>query len=212
MVQATSAGGAQLSQNHGNHQIRDCPPDICTCNFSQIVEIVCQLREPVQDWIPKSPTRGEKWKQLFKNNFVHLTQFAEKSTRQQSWKKELSEAARLTVVETCPRWESDQTDRAIYNQIQNELTQKSKRSPRQGWLFEKAYGWLKSLEYSESKRVWYPHHAIRVAHELFLSDSGKFQSFMPAFMKYLNHKSRRRKIADIIHAYKPIIDPPAGLC
>ena len=76
----------------------------------------------------------------------------------------------------------------------------NKRNPRQEWLFEKAYCWLKSSN-MDRNAAWYPHHAIRVAYTLFVS-SGKFESFE----KYLKHPSRRKQppIDILFEAYKPV--------
>ena len=109
-----------------------------------------------------------------------LTQFSTSGSRRKCWREDLEEAAQQTILDFGPdfaKW------------IQLELDKKLKKSPRQDWLQEKAYMWLKSLHSDGQKYAWYPHHAIEVAHKLFLSDTGKFDTFV----KYLSHPARRKQ-------------------
>ena len=196
---------ARLAQHEQNKERKESVvPRILA--VSQIKELIPQLRKSVIDWIPK-PTphcRVGKWKQVLKNKFVYLTQFSNQGCRQQFWKIDLEKAAQQTVKETCPQWKvgSNHADRATYDKIQEELAKLSRRNPRQDWLFEKAYCWLKSSSPEMRNAVWYPQQAIQVAHALFVS-TGKFVSFK----KYLNHKSRRRQspIDKLLEAYELLL-------
>ena len=174
---------------------------------AQIAQVVDQLRGPVSEWIRNIKLRGQDiWKQSFKINFVLLTQFSDPGRRRKLWKEDLNTAATLTAARICPNWQSDFTEKTTYNCIQGLKIKKMNKSPRQDWLQEKAYLWLKSLHLNTPKPVWYPHHAIEVAHKVFLSDAGKF----PTWMKYLSLPGRRRQepIDHLINAHKPAIATP----
>ena len=133
-----------------------------------------------------SEGRGaSRWKQILKNHFVHLTQFGSHDPGQEKkqWRRDLEIAAKFTVDEICPDWRTNSADLATYKAIMKEAARKN--SPRQHWLREKAYAWLKSLpRWSPGHTIQveqeslHPGHAIAVAHEIFLRSAGKFQKFV----------------------------------
>ena len=157
------------------------PQQIC------LVTIAHQLKPIVIKWNSEfhcSGVRGAtEWKQLLKNNFVYLTQFASDhpGTRKKWWKADLTTAATQAIAKMCPNWPTNPTERVTYNLILQAARKTS--SPRQDWLREKAYTWLKCLPPELQTSIWYPDHAIEVAHQLFLNGSGKFHSFMKHLKK-----------------------------
>lgn len=144
----------------------------------------------------KTRTAGHEWKQLLKNKFVFLTQFesTEPSKQKKKWREDLVRAAKETVAEICPDWASEPADHAAYDLIMKEINKT--KNPRQAWLSEKAYAWLKCPPPEIERMSWYPGHAIQVAHQLFLNGGGKFASFM----KYLE-KQKNPAIKDLIQAH-----------
>ena len=136
-----------------------------------------------------------------KNNFVHLTQLAcDNPCRQKKkWKADLAKAFDKTVKELCPDWESNTKDRGLFDLIQKETEELKKRSPRQNWLQEKAYAWLKSLSPADKKSTWYPELSIKIAYQIFLRGAGNFRSFV----KYLE-KRKQPAIMELIAANKRV--------
>ena len=170
----------------------------------QIQQFASNLRRSVTRWVLQSNVRtGIEWKQILRNRFVYLTQFAEQCGRNQFWQIDLERAADQTILETCRNWKSDVKDRAKYTEIKEKLKKliASKKSPRQDWLFQIAYFWLKSLGNEIKNAVWYPEHAILVAHAIFAS-SGKFKSFL----NYVKRDARRRQpvISMLIRAHESV--------
>ena len=169
----------------------------------QIAEIVPKLLPSVKEWVityRRYGIRGAKteWKQILKNKFVLLTLFGDLGSRRKHWRADLEKAADQTIEETCPGWKVDARDKSTYHKIQNEKLRK--KSPRQDWLKEKAYSWLKVLKPKPEMSSWYPHHAIQVAHQIFLSRGGKLQSFV----NYLKHDARsmQPQIREMMKAYE----------
>ena len=169
----------------------------------QIAEIVPKLLPSVREWVIKYRRygiRGAKteWKQILKNKFVLLTLFGPSRQQRKHWRSDLEKSADQTIAEMCPDWKFDIRDRDTYDKIQKEKLRK--KSPRQDWLKEKAYSWLKVLKPEPHMLTWYPHHAIQVAHQIFLSRGGKLQSFV----NYLKHDARsmQPQIRVMMNAYE----------
>ena len=142
---------------------------------------------------------GTKWKQYLKNKFVYLTRLKDPWQRPGDWDRDISIAVNETVASLCPNWKSNSKDRDMYNSI-NTFVHGIRTSPRQRWLKEKAYAWLKCFTPQNLRnKTWYPARAIRVAYELFLSGgSGKFESFM----NYLKKNGKNHpKIQQLIVAH-----------
>ena len=176
---------------------------------SQIADIANQLRKSVGEWILQSDVRtGKKWKQILRKNFVFLTQFTNKGGRQQHWQIDLGTAIEVTMQLVCPNWQTDSNHNKIYIEIQDKVNKmlQTKKSPRQDWLFQTAYFWLKSLNTGSQRFVWYPQQAIPVAHAVFAS-SGKFESFM----NYMKRPARRPHIKQLIEACESIDSLPVGI-
>ena len=135
--------------------------------------------------------------QLLKKFFLYLTRFGcdDPDKRKKHWREDLATAADQAVLQICPNWATNTRDRAIFNLI--EKAKQRKQSPRQEWLREKAYAWLKWLPPELQQPAWYPGHAIQVAHHLFLSGSGKFH----VFLKHL----RQRKNLKIIYLIEGVL-------
>ena len=178
---------------------------------SQIRDLARQSRKSVTEWILNCNVRtGKEWKQILRNRFVYLTQFTNQGGRNQFWQKDLHKAAQQTVTQICPDWQnSNDSDRATHTEIQDRVKKliESKKSPRQDWLFQTAYFWLKSLDAETQNSIWYPQQAIPMAHAIFAS-SGKFRSFM----NYMKRDLRRRQppINQLIEAYESINRLPFG--
>ena len=174
---------------------------------SQIQNLAHQSRKFVADWILNSNVRtGKEWDQILRNRFVCLTQFTNQGGREQFWQTDLKEAAQQTVAKICPNWQTgNDSDRAIYAKIQAKVMKliESKKSPRQDWLFQTAYFWLRSLDGQTQNFFWYPQQAIPMARAIFTS-SGKFQSFM----NYM--KRRQPPINQLIEACESINSLPVG--
>ena len=105
------------------------------------------------------------WKQVLKNKFVHLTQFASRNPRQRKqWTKELVTAANLAVEKICPDWQTEEKDRAIRNLIYKTIQTaiKKKKSPRADWLKEKACAWLQYISLSPCDRRPRPQNSRRL--------------------------------------------------
>ena len=176
----------------------------------QIKELLPELRELVIKWIhePRPYCKGPEWKQVLKNVFVILNQFD--SQNRQHWTVDIERAAKQATDQCWRKWQHDKVDTNLAK-IAAEVVKLKKKSPKQDWLVEKAYCWLKSLP-REILKVqdagWYPQHAIEVAHRLFVS-SGKFVTFM----NYLKQPNRRRQdpIDMLIEARIPIAGTPTGL-
>ena len=151
-----------------------------------------------------SGVRGtKKWTQYLKNTFVYLNRLKDPWEQQNDWKHDMSIAANETVASFCPNWMSNSKHRDMYNSINawiNGFTNGTKSNPRQIWLSQKAYAWLKWLTLQHPQNTtWYPALAIQVAYELFLSGgSGKFESFM----NYLKKKKNQPKIEQLIIAHE----------
>ena len=167
------------------------------------------LRQQVGLWIPGSYYKGEEWRKTFKNEFVFLTQFVHPGRRGKFWKDDLEVAAENTIEKHCPNWENDECEREVYDKITEEKEKSKNKSPRQGWLWEKAHWWLLHwLSCSEHKSAsWYPHQAIRVAFALFLSDCGKIESFV----RYLKRRNTPG-IGALVKGHDSIGAAPPGWC
>ena len=177
---------------------------------SQIASFAIQFRTSVGEWILKSHLRaGKKWNQILRKNFVYLTQFTHLGGRQQYWQTDLKTAVEKTIQQVCPNWTIDSNHHNIYLEIQEKLNKmlEAGKSPRQDWLFQAAYFWLKSLNTGSQHLDWYPHQAIPVAHAIFAS-SGKFKSFL----NYMKRDARRWQppINQLIAAYESICRLPLG--
>ena len=175
---------------------------------AEIAEVVYRLRDSVGKWILEIPLGSETWKQFFKKRFVFLTQFSDPGRRKALWKDDLKSAAWQTVAKKSPKWQLDKTDACMYQCIQQAMNKHMDKSPRQDWLQQKAYLWLKLLHILKCTEIWYPHHAIEVAHRLFLSDS-KLQTWK----NYLSNPTRKRQepIGKLLNEFIPIIVAPIGL-
>ena len=141
----------------------------------------------------RSSGRGtQPWKQTLKNKFVHETQLAtnEPHKQKKKWKKDLQKAVDETIAETCPNWKTEKADLKLYNKIRK-VTER--RSPRQDWLQEKAYAWLKSPHGREMLRR-YPGYEIQIAHEIFLRGAGELCSFI----KYLRKRKQSTYLKQLI--------------
>ena len=143
--------------------------------------------------------------QSLKDNFLQLTRFTsdDPGKRKRQWREDLTAAADQTVLEMCPDWANNPRDRAIFDLI--EKTKQRKKSPRQEWLREKAYAWLKWLPPELQQQDWYPGHAIQVAHHLFLSGSGKFD----VFLKHLRQRNNL-KIIFLIRSHEGMLAGKPG--
>ena len=153
-----------------------------------------------------SGVRGTaEWMQSLKDNFLQLTRFTsdDPGKRKRQWREDLTAAADQTVLEMCPDWATNLRDRAIFDLI--EKTKQRKKSPRQEWLREKAYAWLKWLPPELQQQDWYPGHAIQVAHHLFLSGSGKFD----VFLKHLRQRNNL-KIIFLIRSHEGMLAGKPG--
>lgn len=132
---------------------------------------------------------------MFKNHFIHLTQFAPGRDKKQ-WKRDLVIAATRTVKDICP-------DRATKNLIQKETERTA--SPRQLWLRETACNWLKCLKWFDGHKIrieqeeLHPGHAIEVAHQIFLDSAGSFENFV----KHLR-RSRNQTVHKLVCAYEEL--------
>ena len=172
---------------------------------AKILDIAEAITPFVSDWSNKycgtEQKRGAReYKQLLKNKFVHLTQFCPNPhERKRRWRHDLETAAEETANELCPNRGSNAEHLAIYRSIQTSLDKAMKTNPRQKWLYEKACAWLQLLapedQNSQIKvegEVFYPRHAIKIAHHIFLRCAGKFESFM----KYLDKRRKHNKTID----------------
>ena len=147
-----------------------------------------------------SGVRGTvKWKKILKNNFVYETRLQDPWQQRKDWKADISIAVNKTVTKLCPNRVSDDKERAMYNSILG-FENRMKTSPRQGWLSQKAYAWLKwSTLHPPQNAPWYPAFAILVSYELFLSGGpGKFESFM----NILKKKTNQPQIKQLIIAHE----------
>ena len=126
------------------------------------------------------------WKQVLQQKFAHATQLGCKNPVKQKrrWKKDLESAGNDAIAEICPDWKTNAEQRAIYNSICKEATRK--KNPRPDWLRAKACAWLESISADSQNSIWYPHGAIRVAHELFLRGSTKFKTLINYLQKSTN--------------------------
>ena len=138
------------------------------------------------------------WKKILKNNFVYVTRLQDPWQQRKDWKADISIAVNKTVAKLCPNRVSDDKERAMCNLIFN-FAKRMKTSPRRDWLSQKAYAWLKwSTLHPPQNAPWYPAFAILVSYELFLSGSGKFESFM----KILKKNSNQPQIKQLIIAHE----------
>ena len=178
-------------------------------NVEVAKRIAQQLWPTDIDWIDQFISVGVKgtvpWKQELKNTFVFLTRFKDPGQRRKHWKEDLLRAAHQTVDAICPNWRVDSKDRTTYNLI-HKLAQRP-TSPRQDWLCEKAYMWLKWLALQPPQNVpWSPVLAVQVAYELFLSGPSKIESFV----RFLEKKNQPH-INEFLQARQFIIARTMGL-
>merc|ERR1711924_461881 len=118
--------------------------------YKQLIrEIVDVIRPLVTKWNAESgfekAVRDKKWKHVFKQIFVHLTQLAtgDPAKQKKMWRQDLEKAANQTIVAICPEWATKPTDKCISEQIQNAANRKT--NPRPEWLRERAHTWLQSM-------------------------------------------------------------------
>jgi 8-oxo-dGTP pyrophosphatase MutT (NUDIX family) len=143
-----------------------------------------------------SSGRGTRqWKQKLKNKFVQKTQLdaIEPYRRKKKWRKDMQEAVEETIGEICPNWKINKDEFKLRERI---LGETKKRSPRQDWLQEKAYAWLKSSHGRETLGC-YPGNEIKIAYSIFLKGSGQFCSFMNFLRKRKQSKYLKQLIATI---------------
>jgi len=128
---------------------------------------------------------------------VHKTKLATNDPYKQKrkWRKDLQQAVNETICEICPNWKTEQADLKLCNKIQKETERK--RSPRQDWLQEKAYAWLKSSHKCNMLRD-YPRNEIKIAHEIFLCGAGDIRSFV----KYLKNRKQSPYLKQLINAHE----------
>ena len=139
-----------------------------------------------------------------KKIFVKLTQLdcPHPAVQKKQWQTDLKKAGNETIAAVCPDWPTDPAHRATYDLICKEMNRE--KSPRPDWLREAAFSWLESLPGGFQNTSWYPDDAIRVAHQLFLRGSAKFQTFINALK---NRKSSA--ILELIEAHEAA---PGRLC
>ena len=170
--------------------------------------ILVRIRSSVIKWndelICNEVGRSKKWKQILKKIFVKLTQLdcPHPAVQKKQWQTDLKKAGNETIAAVCPDWPTDPAHRATYDLICKEMNRE--KSPRPDWLREAAFSWLESLPGGFQNTSWYPDDAIRVAHQLFLRGSAKFQTFINALK---NRKSSA--ILELIEAHEAA---PGRLC
>ena len=189
--------------------------------MATIPDIVNRILPSVVKWNDEfRPRAGKKktpgWKQILKNKFVHL-QLTSDPRQHKQWREQLATAETLAIEQVCPNWQTKENESAIsIRKMIREVINK-KKSPRAGWLEEKAYAWLQSMspEIQKYKRDpsyliqfgterFRPESAIQIAHNIFLGECSKFQTFM----NYVEKRKRKDPaINELINAHKR-----EGLC
>ena len=170
------------------------------------IDIANKIQAEVIQWnfeCKRSGGRGasSQWMKQLKDEFTVLMRF---QNPRASWRQNLQTAANHTIDKLCPNRQSDDKQRTICNLILKEV-HRTNKSPCSDWLNAKAYAWLKWLSQRPQKPMWYPVHAIAVAHHLFLSEI----SILSSFVKRLATKPLP-EIQVMLRAHVPNVAAPPG--
>ena len=175
-------------------------------------EIANEIRTEVIQWnseCKRSGGRGasSQWMKKLKDEFTFLMRFQNPRV---SWRQNLQTATNKTIEKMCPNRQFDENQRKICSLILKEVRTIANKSPSSDWLNAKAYAWLKWLSQRPKKPMWYPVHAISVAHCLFLSDISSLSSFVKHLTKKQNVAKKPLPEIQAMLAHAPNVEPPPG--